>query len=135
VEINDRIARRLSEDKILWLTTVTPAGQPQASPVWFLWEGGDRLLVYSLDDTPRVANIEANPRVAANLNSNHGGGDVVTMEAKARIDRLHPAAKDLPPYLAKYGELLDSFGWTPEYFSTDYRVPILVTIDRIRTIP
>ena len=29
-------ARRLEHDLVLWLTTVTPAGQPQASPVWFL---------------------------------------------------------------------------------------------------
>jgi len=132
VEINDRTARRLGDDKILWLTTVNPEGLPQSSPVWFLWEGGDALLVYSLDDTPRLVNIEANPRVAANLNSNDRGGSIVTVEGTARIDRTHPAAKDVAPYVAKYRELLDDFGWTPEYFSTDYCVPILITIDRIR---
>jgi PPOX class probable F420-dependent enzyme len=29
-------ARRLREEPIIWLTTVTGAGQPQSTPVWFL---------------------------------------------------------------------------------------------------
>ena len=28
---------RLAVDKIGWLTSVTPAGQPQTFPVWVLW--------------------------------------------------------------------------------------------------
>ncbi len=30
---------QLRNDDIIWLTTVTPAGQPQSVPVWFLWDG------------------------------------------------------------------------------------------------
>jgi PPOX class probable F420-dependent enzyme len=134
VEINDRAGVRLTEHMILWLTTVGPEGRPQSSPVWFLWDGAEQLLVYSLDDTARVRNIAGNPRVAANLNSNATGGDVVTMEGFARIDRDFPQAKDMAAYVAKYQPLLDDFGWTPEHFSTDYCVPILIAIDRIRTI-
>lgn len=133
MEINDRAAGRLSEDKILWLTTVSDDGAPQASPVWFLWDGGEQLLVYSLDDTPRVDNIAANPNVAANLNSNATGGDIVTMEGTARIDRDFPAATDVEQYVEKYQGLLDSFGWTVEYFAAEYPVPVLITIDRIRS--
>ena len=132
MEINDRASRRLGADLILWLTTVRRDGTPQSSPVWFLWDGGEQLLVYSLDDTPRVANIEGNPRVAANFNSNEMGGDVVTMEGTARIDRDFPQAPEVGPFVEKYRALLDSYGWTPEYFAADYSVPILITIDRIR---
>jgi PPOX class probable F420-dependent enzyme len=132
MKVNDRTAGRLRDDKILWLTTVAANGQPKASPVWFLWTGGDELLVYSLDDTARVTNIEGNAKVAANLNSNAGGGSIVTMEGEARIVRDHPAAKDFPAYVEKYQAMLDEYGWTPEYFSKDYRVPILVTIERVR---
>ena len=32
---------RLRTDMIFWLTSVTPAGQPQTFPVWFLWEDGE----------------------------------------------------------------------------------------------
>jgi hypothetical protein len=29
---------RLKSESIIWLTTVTPSGQPQSTPVWFLWQ-------------------------------------------------------------------------------------------------
>ncbi len=31
-------AGRLQSEPIIWLTTVTPSGQPQSTPVWFLWQ-------------------------------------------------------------------------------------------------
>ena len=34
-----RATRRLNEEIIGWLTTVSPSGQPQPVPVWFLWDG------------------------------------------------------------------------------------------------
>jgi hypothetical protein len=30
-------AGRLRAEPIIWLTTVTRSGQPQSTPVWFLW--------------------------------------------------------------------------------------------------
>jgi Pyridoxamine 5'-phosphate oxidase len=36
----DEVARRLASKPIGWLTTVNPDGQPQSSPVWFIWDGG-----------------------------------------------------------------------------------------------
>ena len=38
-EFGTRAARRLREEIIGWLTTVTPDGQPQPIPVWFVWDG------------------------------------------------------------------------------------------------
>ena len=73
-----RAAERLQNEQVLWLTTVTPAGQPQASPVWFLWTGSE-LVLASLDGTPRTANIRSNPRVAVHFDSDAEGGAVVSM--------------------------------------------------------
>ncbi len=69
-----RVAERLEQEAILWLTTVTADGQPQASPVWFLWADGE-ILLYSRADTPRPANVRRNPRVAATFDGNGRGGD------------------------------------------------------------
>ena len=61
-----RALRRLQTELIGWLTTINPDGQPQASPIWFLWDGAE-LLLYSMTRTPRNGNIEDRPLVAFNL--------------------------------------------------------------------
>ena len=40
-ELGARAARRLREEHVVWLTTVTPARAPLPRPVGFLWDGGD----------------------------------------------------------------------------------------------
>jgi Pyridoxamine 5'-phosphate oxidase len=40
-------ANRLQAEPIIWLTSVAPSGQPQSTPVWFLWESGE-FLIYGL---------------------------------------------------------------------------------------
>ena len=127
-----RAHERLEREPILWLTTVTPDGQPQASPVWFLWLDGE-LLVYSRADTPRPANIRANPRVAAHLNSGEDGNNVVSIEGEARIERDRATVADVPPaYLEKYGTRLEGFGWTMESMLVDYPVEIRIRPTRVR---
>lgn len=46
-EFGARVARRLREQQVVWLTTVTPAGSPLPRPVGFVWDGGDVVSVYS----------------------------------------------------------------------------------------
>ncbi|MDJ0923496.1 MAG: TIGR03667 family PPOX class F420-dependent oxidoreductase [Acidimicrobiia bacterium] len=123
--------RRLNDEPIIWLTTVRPNGQPQASPVWFL-RRDDELLVYSLPHTARVGNIEANPRVALNLDGNGLGGAIVTLEGRARIDTSAPPADKVPEYVAKYRDFMARNGWTPEVFASKYSTPIRITISRRR---
>jgi PPOX class probable F420-dependent enzyme len=122
---------RLATDVIGWLTTVTPEGQPQTFPIWFLWDEGE-LLVYSDRRAKRNGNIAANPRVTLHLNDDGRGGDVVVIEGEARVDDGSPAPGDNAAYLAKYGDLIrDSFS-TPEEFTTVYNVPIRIRPTRGR---
>ena len=72
-----------------WLTTVTPDGQPQTFPIWFLWVDGE-VLVYSDRRAKRNANIAANPRVALHLDDDGRGNDIVIVEGEARIDESTP---------------------------------------------
>jgi len=125
------VLRRLENDRIAWFTSVTPEGQPQTLPVWFLWEDGE-VLVYSFKRAVRNRNIATNPRVSFHLADDGEGGDLVILEGEARVDPVAPAGKDHPAYLAKYRDWITSYGWTPEYFSTEYPVPIRLHPTKVR---
>jgi PPOX class probable F420-dependent enzyme len=130
-EADRHALERLDQDTIGWLTTVTPEGQPQTFPIWFLWEDGE-LLVYSDRRAKRNLNVRANPRVSLHLNDNGRGADVVIVEGEARIDQAAPAPEDNAAYNAKYGERIrDSFS-TPAEFTTIYNVPIRIRPTRGR---
>ena len=118
-EFGQRVARRLRDETVGWLTTVGPDGTPQPSPIWFLWDG-ETVLMYSRPDTPKLRNIERNPRVALNLDGDGRGGDIVILTGEARIDREAPAATDYPEYLEKYRQRFARNGMTPEWFAEAY---------------
>jgi PPOX class probable F420-dependent enzyme len=126
-----RALERLETEVIGWLTTTNPDGQPQSSPIWFLWTNED-VLIYSGKRAPRNQNVAERPRVAFNLNSDATGGDVVTMEGAARVDLTVTPPDRNPAFLAKYRGLLDESGWTPEYFAAEYPLPIVVSPTRWR---
>ena len=129
-DAGDHAAGRLSSDRVGWLTTVRPDGTPQSSPIWFLWDGAE-FLIYSLE-SPRVRNIERQPRVSLNLDGNGLGGDIVVVEATARIDPTIPSAADHVDYLEKYKPVMDEYGWSPEWFAGRYSVPIVLTPTKYR---
>ena len=122
---------RLAGDMIGWLTTVTPEGQPQTFPIWFLWEDGEAL-VYSDRRAKRNRNIAANPRVSLHLNDNGRGGDVVVLEGVARIDDATPPVTAHAAYLAKYGAWITDYLSSAEEMATVYNVPIRIRPTRGR---
>jgi PPOX class probable F420-dependent enzyme len=124
-------AGRLRAEPIIWLTTVASSGQPQSTPVWFLWDAGE-FLIYGAANGPKVRNIESNPRVSLHLEGNGRGGANVIFEGTARIDLGGPRADAVPAYLEKYLELIDSYGWTPGSFADDYPHVIRVVPTRAR---
>lgn len=130
--LNPAAEQRLRDELIIWLTTVSPSGQPQTSPVWFLWDGTE-FLVYSLPNTARTRNIRANPPVSLNLDGDGQGGSVVTIEGAARVDLETPASTEMPAYASKYREKIAGHGWTPESFAADYPIPIRITPTRTRS--
>jgi PPOX class probable F420-dependent enzyme len=127
-----RAADRLDRDLLGWLTTVSPDGQPQASPVWFLWDDGE-ILVFSRPRARRLVNLRANPRVSFNLDSEHQGGHILSLEGSARVVPGAPLVHEVPAYVAKYGRAIAAEGWTPERMGTDYSVAIRIRVTRVRT--
>jgi len=130
-EVGAAVISRLERELIAWLTTVDPAGQPQSSPVWFLWDQAE-VIVFSRAGAPRARNIAANALVSVHLNSDETASDVVTFEGVARLVAGAPPASAMPTYQAKYGDLIKSYGWTPESFSADYPDPIRIRPIRLR---
>jgi PPOX class probable F420-dependent enzyme len=125
------IQERLEGELVAWMTTVSPAGQPQTSPVWFLVED-ESFVIYSLASTPRTRNIAANPRVSLNLNSTPEGGQLVIIEGTAEIMADGRPAFEDEAYVTKYREPMSDLGMTPESFSADYPVRIHVVPTRLR---
>src|SRR5688572_7431828 len=96
----DRPAAHLDSAEVAWLTTVTGSGQPQSSPVWFLWDGSSFWL-RSQAAAGKVRNIQANPKVAIHLSDDGHGGDVVTVDGTASLGEEPPDGL-LDRYLTKY---------------------------------
>jgi PPOX class probable F420-dependent enzyme len=126
-----KAAGRLRDESGIWLTTVTPSGQPQSSLVWFLWDG-EEFLIYGSKKGQKTPNIIAHPQVSLHLDSNGLGGGVVTFEGTARIDPEGPPPGDVAAYMAKYGDRIASNGWNAETFGRDYPHVIKVTPARAR---
>jgi PPOX class probable F420-dependent enzyme len=129
-EFGARVARRLAEEELIWLTTTAKDGTPQPSLVWFLWETGT-LLIFSRPDTPKLRNIARNPRVALNFNSAADGGDMIVMTGSATTLES-PAAASVATYLQKYARGIAALGSEPDTFLQEYRQAIRVVPDRLR---
>lgn len=128
-EFGQRVARRLEEESVVWLTTVDSHDTPQPAPLWFLWTGTEVLLA-SQPSRPKLRNLAANPRAAINFNSTEGGGDIVVLVGDAVVGEFSP--EERAAYDAKYGEDMHGLGMTPEDFHASYSVPIRLTPTRLR---
>jgi PPOX class probable F420-dependent enzyme len=126
------VAKRLEQEYIGWVTTVTAGGQPQSSPVWFVVRD-DAIHLQSQPRAAKVANVRANRRVSFHLNSDPDGGDIVTVDGDAEaLDA--PAPGVLDGYLAKYETAMrEQLQSTPEAIIDDYSTTIRVTPRRVRT--
>ncbi|HEX4108615.1 MAG TPA: TIGR03667 family PPOX class F420-dependent oxidoreductase [Solirubrobacteraceae bacterium] len=131
-EFGARAARHLREDRVVWLTTVTASGAPVPNPVWFLWDGEQTIVIFSLPDTGRVRNVQANPRVALHFDGDGSGGDVVVLSGRASAPPGAPSADQVPDYLAKYEWGFERLGTTPAQFAQRYSVPVHIELTRLR---
>jgi PPOX class probable F420-dependent enzyme len=129
----ERVARRLRDERIIWLTTVDAKGMPQPTPVWFLWdEATSTILIYSRADAKRLTHIQQNPRVSLNFDGNGSGGDIVVITGQAQVSTDDPPADQLPSYVEKYRNFIARSYSTPERFASVYSVALRVYPGRIR---
>jgi PPOX class probable F420-dependent enzyme len=131
-ELGALVARHLRDDRIAWLTTVTPGGAPVPSPVWFWWDGADDVLVFSLPNTARTRNIERNPKVSLHFDGDGYGGDIVIISGRASLEPDAPPANQVPGYVSKYGWGFERLLISPAKFAERYSVPIRIRLTKVR---
>jgi PPOX class probable F420-dependent enzyme len=129
--ITPEIESKLEKAVVIWFTTVRADGMPQPTPVWFVWQDGSFIL-YSKPTAQKVHNLEANSKVAVNLDDTHDGDTYTVFMGEARIDRTIPAPSQLPAYIEKYRQGIRDINMTPESFDHDFSVPIRVTPMQVR---
>ena len=130
-EFGARAARRLREEIIGWLTTVTPDGQPQPVPVWFVWDGDRSVRLYSQPGKRKLKNIEANPKVSLSLDSDGLEADIVVVWGELRVSD-DPPADQFPEYVEKYRGRIEALRWkSPDVYAKDFSVPLRIDVTRI----
>jgi PPOX class probable F420-dependent enzyme len=127
----ERVARRLRDERVIWLTTVGGDGRPQPNPVWFHWDGTS-FLVYSLADARRLANLRRNPKVALHFDGDGQGGDIVVFAGDARVSADDPPADRVPEFVERYRERMTRVFGDPAGFAARYPVALRITPTRVR---
>jgi PPOX class probable F420-dependent enzyme len=130
--LGKRVRERLTEEIVLWLTTTGADGTPQPNPVWFLWEGGETVLVYNRANANRIDHVRSRPRVSLNFDGNGRGGDIVVLAGTAELIDDFPPAHEYEPYVAKYAEDMTRVFGTAENFARQYPVVMRIRITRVR---
>ena len=131
MELPNEAQRRISQDKVAWLTTITDRGGPAPNPVWFVPDGED-LVVFSTPHARKVRNIEQRPTVTLHFNSDPDGGDVVVITGEAAITRgQRPSA--VGAYLDKYEtSITGPLGMTVDEIDRTYDTEIRIRPTRVR---
>jgi PPOX class probable F420-dependent enzyme len=132
IEPGSAVAARLETERLGWLTTVRADGQPQASYVWFHFDGTD-LLIFSQPNTGKTRNIGTQPRVSFHLNGDSAGGGVLTIDGTAEILSDPVTSERAEAYVAKYDDRIrNGLNTTPEKMLASYSIALRITIHRVR---
>lgn len=130
-EFGSRIEKRLQIEWIAWLTTVSPEGEPNPRPVWFVWDG-ESFLIYSRPGTHKLNHIHTNPKVSINLDGDGLGGNIIVFLGEAQILEDFPPANLNAVYINKYAAGMERIGMNAEQFARTYSVTIRVRPVRLR---
>lgn len=120
-EFGRHVAGRLGRELLIWFTTVGhKSGAPAPSVVWYVWTGAE-VLVLSRPNKPKLRNIEANPRVALNLQAENNGDDIAVLSGEATYDRSGITAEEWAAYIEKYAAHIERIGFAgPEAYGAAY---------------
>ncbi len=121
----------IETDIVAWLTTVASDGRPQTSVISFLYEHGT-IVFYSKPDTPKLRNIEHNPQVSFNLQSDPYGDHYLVVEGTMAIDPTIPPSDLHEAYRAKYLDPHAHWEMDVAAVARDFSVPLRISPTRVR---
>lgn len=127
------VIRRLNDEPLIWMTTIgRRSNAPVPSLVWFLWDGS-QVLVVSQPNKPKLYNVDANPRVALNLEAARGGDDVAVISGTAVYDHTGLTGGERESYAVKYADGIARLGFaSPPAFLDTFSELIRITPERVR---
>ena len=132
-EFGQRVAQRLQEEQIIWLTTIESKGIPQTRPVWFIWDG-TTFLIYSEAAAFKIGHIATNSQVSLNFDSDGLGGDIIVFIGEAWLDEDAPPANQVSTYVEKYREGMAGIDMTPEQFAESFAAALRIKPTKLRGI-
>jgi PPOX class probable F420-dependent enzyme len=130
-DFGQRVAQRLREETVIWITSVGADGMPYPNPVWYVWDG-ESFLIYTQPGAARLKHIQRNPRVALNFDTRDDGDDVVIFTGAARLAPEEPPIHENSVYMTKYRDDITRVVGTPEQMAATYSVALRVTPKKVR---
>jgi hypothetical protein len=109
------------------VATVTPAGTPRTSPMWFEWDG-EHVLLSHTKGRAKYRDVQANPRIALSIVDPQDPYRYI--EIRGPVEVIDDPDKTLIHRLAKKYRGVDRYEWDgPD----DHRVIFKVTPARVPT--
>jgi PPOX class probable F420-dependent enzyme len=119
---NPKVQKILQSKSFAHLATVAPDGEPQASPMWFLWDG-DHIKFTHTTERQKYRNIKRDPRVAISITD--PDNPYIYAEFRGVVEKIEE-----DPTGAFYDELAVHYGSSGRYRG-DPRVILYVKIQRV----
>ena len=125
MEIPAEFHELLSSQAVAFVATIGKRGEPQVTPIWFLWDG-ERVLAFSKPHARKVENLRHDPHVMLAVGTPGPDFDVELIEADAELPAT-PTAELMPSgFGKKYAELLRHAGLSVQRFMEVYSQPIVM---------
>jgi PPOX class probable F420-dependent enzyme len=129
----ERVVEFLQNPYLAILGTLSPAGWPQVTPVWFLYEDG-YILINTSKGRAKLRNVELNPRISLTIVDPDDSYRYVQILGKVvKIDWEH-GARDIDRLSMRYRGYPHRYrpGDGPENRVTLFVKPIRTATDRFR---
>lgn len=130
-EMTPEIQQAVEKAYVIWFTTVRADGTPQPTPVWFVWDK-DSFLIYTTANAQKYRNIQANAKVALNLDDTDNGNHYTVFFGEAVVDSNTPAPSKMPAYIEKYRQGISDIDMTPDSFDAQFTIPIRIKPTHVR---